>query len=189
MTQALVQTPAASLNGFQIAAIDEIVATVTQDPSQALASFRVTSTWAGGAAAEHRVDGFDLGGTGVLRRHVFRSDEPTQFLGADSAPNPQEYLFAALNACMLYGYAVKAAYLGISLERVTVETRGTLDVRGAMGLAPVPPGCETLSCIVHVKANASDQKLAELHQEVMRTSPNVYHLVSSIRLAPTLVVD
>lgn len=189
MTQALVQNPATSLNGFEIAAIDEIVKEVTQEPARALATFRVTSTWAGAAAAEHRVEGFELGGSGVLRRHVFRSDEPTQFLGADSAPNPQEYLFAALNACMLYGYATKAAYLGIPLERITVETRGTLDVRGAMGLAPVPPGCESLSCIVHVKANASDQRLAELHQEVMRTSPNVFHIISSIRLAPTLVVD
>src|SRR5512145_1362575 len=117
MTQALAQNPAPSLNGFEISAIEEIVRAVTADPARALASFRVTSTWAGGAAAEHRVDGFELGGTAVLRRHVFRSDEPTQFLGADGAPNPQEYLFAALNACMLYSYAVKAAYLGIPLER------------------------------------------------------------------------
>lgn len=189
MTQALVQPLASSLNGFEISAIEEVIKTVTADPSQALASFRVVSTWAGAAAAEHRIEGFELGGTGIVRRHAFRSDEPAEFLGADSAPNPQEYLFAALNACMLYGYAVKAAYLGIRLERISVETRGTLDVRGAMGLAPVAPGCETLSCIVQIKANASSQKLAELHQEVLRTSPNVYHLIGSIRLAPTLVVD
>jgi uncharacterized OsmC-like protein len=109
-------------------------------------------------------------------------------LGTDSAPNPQEYLFAALNACMLYGYATKAAVLGIRLEKITIETRGSLDIRGAMGLAAMVPGCETLACTVKLEAQARFEQLEELHQEVLRTSPNVYHLMSAIRLAPTLVL-
>lgn len=178
----------ATLNGFDLAAIDQVVQVVTQDPSQALAEFRVRSSWLDGAAAEHRVDGFRLGGTGIPRKFSFRSDEPREFLGTDAAPNPQEYLFAALNACMLYGYATKAAVMGIALERISVDTRGKLDVRGAMGLAPVAPGCESLACTVTIKANASAEQLEALHQEVLRTSPNVFHLVKAIQLAPTLMI-
>lgn len=184
-----VSTQTTSLNGFDLAAVEETVKVVTAEPARALTEFRVHSTWAGAAAAEHRVDSYELGGERIQRKHTFRSDEPVEFFGGDSAPNPQEYLFAALNACMLFGYATKAAVLGIAIERMSIETRGRLDVRGAMGLAPVAPGCETLACTVHVKARGTQEQLEALHQEVLRTSPNVYHLMSAIRLAPTLVVD
>jgi uncharacterized OsmC-like protein len=178
----------APLNGFDVPAIEEVVKVVTEDPSKALAAFHVRSTWLDGAAAEHRVEGFELGGTAIPRKFCFRSDEPTEFLGSNSAPNPQEYLFAALNACMLYSYAVKAAALGVPVQRLSVETRGKLDVRGAMGLAPVAPGCESLACTVRIEAGASTEQLEALHQEVLRTSPNVFHLVKAIQLAPTLMI-
>ncbi len=177
-----------TLNGFDLGAIQEVVQVVTEDASKAVAEFRVRSSWLDGAAAEHRVESFELGGASIPRKFTFKSDEPREFLGTDSAPNPQEYLFGALNACMLYGYATKAAVLGIALERIAVDTRGRLDVRGAMGLAPVPAGCETLSCTVRIKSSASVEQLEILHQEVLKTSPNVFHLVKAIQLAPTLVV-
>lgn len=189
MAQNLSVASTSVLNGFEIQPIEEVVKLVTEQPDQALADFRVRSTWAGRAAAEHRVESFELGGQSIPRRHVFRSDEPHEFFGTDSAPNPQEYLFAALNACMLFSYAVKAAVLGIRVERISIDTRGRLDVRGAMGLADVPPGCQVIACTVHMKAQATQEQLEELHLEVLRTSPNVYHLVNSVRLSPTLVLD
>jgi uncharacterized OsmC-like protein len=189
MSQAVLKSVSTTTsNGFDVSAMLAIASEVTAEPSKAITEFRVRSTWQGAAAAEHRVDAFELGGATIPRKFSFRTDEPREFLGDDSAPNPQEYLFAALNACMLYGYATKAAVLGIALERVSVETRGKLDLRGAMGLAPVPPGCESLACTVRVKADASPEQLEALHQEVLRTSPNVFHIVKAIQLAPTLVV-
>jgi hypothetical protein len=185
----LLQTSTATLNGFEIAAIEQTAKVVTDDPAQALTEFRVHSTWQGKAAAEHLVESYELGGKRIERRHRFRSDEPLEFFGEDSAPNPQEYLFASLNACMLFGYATKAAVMGIAIEQISIVTRGRLDLRGAMGLAPVAPGCETLACTVRIKAGANQRQLADLHQEVLRTSPNVYHLMSAIRLAPTLIVE
>lgn len=190
MSQAALNTVSqnTTLNGFDLTAIGEVVQVLTEDPSKAIAEFRVRSSWLDGAAAEHRVESFELGGAGIPRKFSFRSDEPREFLGSDSAPNPQEYLFAALNACMLYSYAVKAAVMGIAVERISVDTRGRLDVRGAMGLAPVPPGCESLACTVRMKANATTEQLEALHQEVLKTSPNVFHLVKAIQLAPTLLI-
>jgi uncharacterized OsmC-like protein len=177
------------LNGFDVPAIEGVIQLVTEQPEQALADFRVRSTWAGRAAAEHRVEYLELGGQRIPRKHVFRSDEPHEFFGTDSAPNPQEYLFAALNACMLFSYAVKAAALGIRVERISIDTRGRLDIRGAMGLADVAAGCQTIACTVRMKAHATQEQLEDLHQEVLRTSPNVYHLVNAVRLSPTLVLD
>jgi uncharacterized OsmC-like protein len=188
MAQALVHPLTATLNGFDLAAMDKAVQTVTEDPAQAIAAFRVESRWTGAAAAEHRVEAYELGGERIARRHTMKTDEPLEFFGHDTAPNPQEYLFAALNACMLFGYATKAAVLGIELEEVRIETRGSIDIRGAMGLAPVRPGFDSIACTVHLKARGGRQQLEELHQAVLGTSPNVYNLMSAIRLAPTLVV-
>lgn len=188
MAQMAINTPM-TLNGFQPAAIEEIARVVTEDPDQGLAEFRVRSEWTGRASAEAHVEGFTLGGRHIERRHVIRSDEPREFFGGDEAPNPQELLFAALNACMLYGYATGAAVMGIEIERMSIQTRGRLDLRGAMGLAPIPPGCEKIEYAVRIKAKATREQLEELHARVMATSPNFYHLTKPIRLAPQLIVE
>ncbi|RYZ04883.1 MAG: OsmC family peroxiredoxin [Myxococcales bacterium] len=188
MTQVALKSVSSITNGFDVGVIQEVAQVLTEDPAKALVEFRVRSGWVDGAVAEHRVESFELGGASMPRNFSFRSDEPREFLGGDSAPNPQEYLFAALNACMLYTYAIKAAVAGIVIERLAIDTRGKLDLRGAMGLAPVPAGCESLACAVRIKANATPEQLEALHQEVLKSSPNVYHLVKAIQLAPTLVL-
>ncbi len=115
------------------------------------------------------MEAYELGGERIARRHTTKTDEPLEFFGHDSAPNPQEYLFAALNACMLFGYATKAAVLGIELQEVRIETRGSIDIRGAMGLAPVKPGFDSIACTVHLKARGGREQLEELHQAVLGT--------------------
>lgn len=178
-----------TLNGFEPAAMQEIARVITEDPAQAIAEFSVRSEWKGRASAEAHVEGYSLGGRTIPRRHVIRSDEPREFFGGDAAPNPQELLFAALNACMLYGYATAAAMMGIEIERMSIQTRGRLDLRGAMGLLPIPPGCEVIETAVHIKSKATREQLHELHSHVMATSPNFYHLSKPIRLAAKLLVE
>jgi hypothetical protein len=79
--------------------------------------------------------------------------------------------------------------LGIQIDRMSIQTRGWLDLRGAMGLAPLPPGCETIECAVQIKANATPAQLEELHGRVIATSPNFYHLTKPIRVAPKLLIE
>lgn len=188
MTQAVFKTDQTTINGFDISQMESLAKELVQDPARALAAFSVQSTWAGAAAAEHRVQGYELGGASYPRKHTLRTDEPAEFLGGDTAANPQEYLFVALNACLLFGYATKAAMLGIAIEKMTVQTSGRIDVRGAMGLSPVTPGFDSISCAVTIQAQASTQQLQELHQLVLSTSPNAYNVMSAIRLAPTLII-
>jgi uncharacterized OsmC-like protein len=177
------------LNGFDLRALGDIVEQVTSDPSLAIASFRVHSEWKGGARVEAQVEEYELGGQRIARQHVIRSDEPTELFGTDSAPNPQELLFAALNACMIFGYASTAAAMGIQIERVSIETRGALDVRGALGVADVPPGMQTIHYDVRIRANASEEQLRELHAAVTTRSPNRYHIATAIQLEPRLVIE
>lgn len=188
MTQAAIQQPT-TCNGFSLLALGDTVEQVTSDPSLARAAFAVRSEWKGAAKVESRVTGYELGGQSIAREHVIHSDEPRELFGQDAAPNPQELLFAALNACMIFGYACKAAAMGIEVQRLSIETQGSLDVRGALGLADVPPGMLTMHYTVRIKAKASAQQLRELHESVMALSPNRYHLTHPIELVPKLVIE
>jgi uncharacterized OsmC-like protein len=187
MTQAAIQN--LSINGFNVAAVGDIVEQLTNDPSLAITTFKARSEWKGTAQVETRIHGYELGGQQIAREHLIRSDEPRELFGEDTAPNPQELLFAALNACMIFGYATTAATMGIRIQSLSIETQGSLDLRGPLGLAAVPVGMETIHYIVRIKADATPEQLDELHRHVMAHSPNRYHMSHPIRLAPKLVIE
>ena len=91
---------------------------------------------------------------------------------------------------MSVGYAANAAAMGIHLEKLEIETEGQLDLRGFLGLdSTVKPGYEEIHYTVVVKSSAPQEKLEELHQSIMKTSPNFSNFATSIRMVPNLVVD
>lgn len=64
------------------------------------------------------------------------SDEPALLAGTNSAPNPVEYLLAALGSCLAVGYAASATARGIELRALEIELAGTIDLRRV----PTPTG-------------------------------------------------
>ena len=102
------------------------------------------------------VEGYTIGGERVTRTHKIVADEPFELLGGDSAPNPQELLMAAFNACITVGYVAGASLQGITLESLEIRTRGELDLRGFLGLSDsVPPGYEEIDYEVKIKGNGT----------------------------------
>jgi uncharacterized OsmC-like protein len=117
-------------------------------------------------------------------------DEPHELLGQNSAPNPQEMLMTALNACITVGYVAGAAVKGITLEKVEIDTAGELDLRGFLGIDPdVPPGYETLRYTVRLKGNGTPEQYREIHETVIRTSPNYFNVSRPIRIDAKLEVE
>jgi len=177
------------VNGLDLTALGEVVEAFQDDPSQAKVSFNVTTRWTGQTRSESTVDGFTIAGNRVARSHKIVADEPNELLGADSAPNPQELLMAAVNACMTVGYVAGAATHGITLEKLEIATRGTLDLRGFLGLDDaVPPGYEAIDYDVRIAGNGTPEQFEEIHQTVMKTSPNYFNLNRPIRMNGTLRV-
>jgi uncharacterized OsmC-like protein len=131
-----------------------------------------------------------VGGRRLTRNFRIHADEPLELLGEDTAPNPQELLLSALNACMIVGYAANAAVLGIKLTSLKIETEGELDLRGFLGLDPaVKPGYQEVRCTIRIKSSAPRERLEELHRIVLNTSPSFSNLAAPIRMIPSLVVD
>jgi len=126
----------------------------------------------------------------VHRAFAIDADEPFELLGRNTAPNPQELLMAALNACMTVGYVAVAATMGVSLEKLQIETAGQLDLRGFLGVdASVSPGYETIRYVVRIKGNGTPEQFRQIHETVMKTSPNYFNLTRPVRLIAGLVVE
>ena len=104
-------------------------------PKKAKVGFDVTTRWNGQTRSETIVDGYTMGGERIARSHKIVADEPCELLGGDSAPNPQELLMAAFNACITVGYVAGASVKGITLDSLEIRTRGELDLRGFLGLS------------------------------------------------------
>jgi uncharacterized OsmC-like protein len=179
-----------TVNGIDVDALTAVVREVERDPAKGKVEFRVRSGWKGQTRSQTVVESYTIGGQVVHRNFTIEADEPFELLGRNTAPNPQELLMAALNACITVGYVAGAAVKGIRLEKVEVETRGELDLRGFLGIdAAVPPGYEAIRCVVRLRGDGTPSQLREIHDNVLRTSPNFFNLTRPIAIDARLEID
>jgi uncharacterized OsmC-like protein len=178
------------LNGLDLDALSQVIGEIQRDPKKGMVAFRVRSAWRGQTKSRSTVDSYTIGGQEVKRHFDIDVDEPYELLGQNSAPNPQEMLMTALNACIMVGYVAGAATKGITLEKVEIETDGELDLRGFLGIDPgVRPGYESIRYTVRIKGNGTRQQFQEIHETVMKTSPNYFNVSKPIRIDATLEVE
>lgn len=179
-----------TINGLDTDALRRLAAEVSSDPARGAVGFRVTTDWKGGARSDSRVEGWRLGGRHKQKSFVIAADEPSELLGGNRAPNPQELLMASLNACMLVGFVAGAAMEGITLKSLSIESTGELDLRGFLGLDPaVKPGYETLHYVVRIRGNGTPEQFRRIHESVIEHSPNRWNVAQPIRLTSDLVVE
>jgi uncharacterized OsmC-like protein len=179
----------APVNGLDLDALGEVVDAIEKDSRQGKVGFEVATRWTGQTRSESVVTGFTMGGERIERSHKIVADEPCELLGRDSAPNPQELLMSAFNACIMVGYVAGASLKGINLESVEINTRGQLDLRGFLGLdEAVAPGYEQIDYEVLIKGDGTPAEFEEIHQAVMKTSPNYFNMSRPIRMNGSLRV-
>ena len=171
------------VNGIDLDALAEATEAIRQDPANGIVAMRVRTEWTGQARSETTVESCTLGGERIERRHKIVADEPYELLGTDSAPNPQELLMSAVNACMTVGYVAQAAVRGITLTTCRIEMTGELDLRGFLGLdTEVPNGYRKLDYVVTLEGDGTRAQYEEIHEAVMATSPNFYNINQTIAM-------
>ena len=176
-----------AVNGIDLKALDELVASIDGDPACGIAGFRVNTQWKGSTRSESTVESFTCAGEPIPRSFTIVADEPRELLGTDSAPNPQELLLSAVNACMMVGYVAQASVRGITLTDCRIETEGELDLRGFLGLDDgVPAGYRRINYTVHLEGNGTREQYEEIHRAVMATSPNYFNMARPIEMVGTL---
>lgn len=178
------------VNGIDVEALNGAIAAISEDPAKGQTSWRVTTEWKGGTRNDTRVTSYSIGGQEVEKDFLIRIDEPLELCGTNQFANPQEYLMAAVNSCIMVGYAAACALNGIELESLRLETEGDIDLRGFLGIdAAVPAGYEEIRYKVFIKAKATEEQLREVHDFVSRTAPNRYNMMNAIPMKTTLVVE
>jgi uncharacterized OsmC-like protein len=183
-------TQQARVNGIDVAALKQAIADITEHPEAGATRWKVTSRWQGGTRTDHQVDGVDIGGQKVQRSFQIQIDEPCELCGTNQFANPQEYLLAATNACMMVGYATVAAVMGVKLTRLELEITGDIDLRGFLDIdRSVPPGYERLHYTVRIAGDGTPEQFEKMHEVVQRTSPNYYNISHPVELTSDLVVE
>jgi len=178
------------VNGIDTDAVHALIASVEDNPAQGMTHWQVASTWQGGTQSRARVDSFAIGGANVPRHFSMDIDEPFELGGGNAYANPQEYLLAALNACMMMGYTALCALQGITLQKLAITTEGDIDLRGFFGLDPsVAPGYRELRTRVVIKGDGTEEELRKIHEMVLATSPNFYNVTSAVTVVPSLTIE
>ena len=178
------------VNGVDVAALKQAIADIAANPDAGQTRWTVRSRWEGGTRTDHIVDGFDIGGQKVDRKFRIQIDEPCQLCGTNQYANPQEYLLAATNACMMVGYATVAAVMGVTLTKLELEIVGDIDLRGFLDIDPnVPRGYRSLHYTVRIAGDGTPKQFEKMHEVVRRTSPNYYNIANAIELTGDLVVE
>jgi uncharacterized OsmC-like protein len=178
------------VNGIDTDAVHTLIENVEANPGQGMTHWQVASTWQGGTHSRARVDSFAIGGTSVPRRFSIDIDEPLELGGGNAYANPQEYLLAALNACMMVGYTALCALQGITLQKLEITSEGDIDLRGFFGLDPsVTPGYRELRTRVVIKGDGTEEQLQKIHELVLATSPNFYNITRAVAVVPALIIE
>ena len=183
------QTRASDINGINLEALGKLVAEIKNDPAKGFARFKVASSWTGQTQSETHIQSYFMNGEEIYRGFAVKSDEPKELLGQNSAPNPQELLMAAFNACITVGYVATASVMGVELEAVEIQTEGELDLRGFLGLdANVKPGYDSIAYTVRMKGKGSADQFRAIHENVLKTSPNYFNISKPVTVNARLVI-
>lgn len=175
------------VNGLDLESLGRLVEEIKNDKTKGFVRFKVATAWKGQTRSEARVKSYFMDGVEIPREFSITADEPPELLGQNSAPNPQELLMAAFNACIMVGYVATAAVIGVTLQNVEIETEGELNLRGFLGIdESVKPGYDSIQYTVRLTGNGTREQYEAIHQQVVKTSPNYFNIAQPIRVNATL---
>lgn len=117
-------------------------------------------------------------------------DEPPELGGQDKGANPAELVLVALGACQEIMYSALASMMGIKLDEVKVNLKGTLDLKGLFGMDPsIPPGYQKIAYETTLKSPAPKEELDKLVEAVERHCPILDTLVRPIEVTGKVTIN
>jgi uncharacterized OsmC-like protein len=174
MTMTAMQ-PAPRLNGPDVQAGLQTIDALKAEPSLARFQFRARNSWISGGENRSTIKDFYGAGREDDSRTTafeFTNGEPPVLLGNNEGANPVEYLLHALAGCVTTTLILHATARGITIETLSTELEGDMDLRGLLGLDDtVSPGYEQIRIRLNVKADCSDDELDDLLAYTQQHSP------------------
>jgi uncharacterized OsmC-like protein len=165
------------INGVDTTRIAALGSKLQKEPAQGDTLWKAEVIWQNGFRNQIRIR--DLPAS--------YADEPEVLGGTNTAPNPVEQLLGALGSCLAIGYTANASVRGIQIEAMRIELEGHIDLPVFLGLHEGHAGYSDVAIKVYLKADAPQETLEELHQQVLKTSPVGQTIEKAIPLHATLV--
>ncbi len=159
------------LNGWDLDAFRETVATIEREPEAGRLAWRGRVRWDGHFGVDAHTEAIEQLGEAMPRRFTLRGDHPPQLLGENTGPTAVETLLAALGSCIAGTYAAHATAQGVRLEELEVTVEAAIDLNGFLQLAPTPSGLDGVRATVRVRSDADAATLEELRRIVTHASP------------------
>jgi uncharacterized OsmC-like protein len=173
-----------TMNGVNLDQLFGTINAIRETPGLAKFKFRASNQWINGGHNRTTIKDFYGAGqedTSRAEPFLMDNDEPAVLLGTNKGANPVEALFHALAGCLTTSLVYHAAAQGIRLEEVESQLEGDLDARGFLGLSDeVRNGYENIRVTFKIKADAPQEKLAELCQLAQQRSPVLDMLSNSV---------
>lgn len=177
------------VNGLDVNAIQQAVETIRANPAAGASTFEVATTWKGGARSTTRSTGITIGGERIERDFTIDIDEPLELFGTNTSANPQEYLMAAVNACMMATFVAACAVQGVALRSVELKTHGHINLRGFLGIdGNVPAGYESLQYTFRVDGDGTKKQFDDIARWVQATSPNYFNMAKAIKMNASIEI-
>ena len=135
-------------------------------------TYKAQTKWIEGSKIETEIRGFKV-----------RIDEPIEFKGTNTAPNPVELLLAALGGCLVLAYRGYAPKFGVEIENIGVDLEGDMIPGGWIDEEGRDRrGFKEIRYKVKIDTKSPEEKVRELYQLAKGKCP-----VSDMLLNPTPV--
>jgi len=155
-------------NGVDTPTLFATINAVAKAPELAKLRFRATQRWVSGTHSQGWFESFTGAGTEHTHRQpvVYDMDHPPVLVGKDNGPTPVEFLLIGLAGCIMAGIGNIAAARGVTLEEVTANVEGDIDLQGILGLSKeVRNGYQAIRITFTIKGDAPAEKLREIVEQ------------------------
>lgn len=177
-------------NNINIAGVSEYVNEIKVSSKESQASFGVELDWISGTKNKVSTKPLFIGEQKMVRTFEFNVDEPAQMLGINQFANPAEYLMGAVAACMSVTFVAGASAKGITLDSLSIEMRGMMDLKGFLEVdKETYAGIKEIDCQFKVKGDASKEDFEKLIERVKKHSPNFNTIVRGVKMEPSLEIQ
>ena len=175
-------------NNINLAGLSEYVNEVKESNEQSQIQYGVNVDWISGMKTKATVKNINLGGQKLVRNFKFEIDEPNQLLGLNSNPTPQEYLMAGVAGCMAVTFVAGASLLGITLESLSLEFSGEINLCGFLGIeTEEPTSFKEFTCNFMVSGDGTERQYNLLRERVIKHSPNYVSMVKGVKIISSVI--
>ena len=124
-----------------------------------------------------------------VREHLVKSDYAEGAGGENQAPNPIELLLSAFAACIEAAFYEFAEHEGITVNSLSADVEGTLDLRGLFMIDGVDAGFKDVRFTLKIDSPDDERNVRALAEKVIAHCPVVDSLKKPTAVSGQILVN